>query len=76
MSGNQPIDSSAAVLQLSERGTLALRRPLGASGDREVTALFAGQSAALARDTTAAELVQSLAEETTRRLRALNPREE
>jgi nitronate monooxygenase len=53
-------------------GQLSLTAPLGAKGDREFTALFAGQSAALARDTTAAELVHSLAEETTRRLRALN----
>ena len=51
---------------------LSLTAPLGATGDRELTALFAGQSAALARDTTAAELVDLLAEETTRRLRALN----
>ena len=51
---------------------LSLTAPLGATGDRELTALFAGQSAALARDTTAAELVHSLAEETTRRLRAMN----
>ena len=52
---------------------LSLTAPLGVTGDRELTALFAGQSAALARDTTAAELVHSLAEETTRRLRAMNP---
>jgi nitronate monooxygenase len=52
---------------------LSLTAPLGATGDRGLTALFAGQSAALARDTTAAELVHSLAEETTRRLRAMNP---
>jgi nitronate monooxygenase len=51
---------------------LSLTAPLGATGDRELTALFAGQSAALARDTTAAEFVHSLAEETTRRLRAMN----
>jgi nitronate monooxygenase len=50
---------------------LSLTAPLGATGDRELTALFAGQSAALARDTTAAELVLSLAEDTTRRLRAI-----
>jgi nitronate monooxygenase len=54
---------------------LSLTAPLGASGDRELTALFAGQSASLARDTTAAQLVQSLAEETTRRLRAMTPRD-
>jgi hypothetical protein len=47
-----------------------LTAPLGNSGDKEVTALFAGQSAALAKDTTAAALVETLAEETTRRLRA------
>jgi nitronate monooxygenase len=52
---------------------LSLTAPLGATGDRELTALFAGQSAALARDTTAAELVHSLADETTRRLRAMSP---
>jgi len=51
---------------------LSLTAPLGATGDRELTALFAGQSAALARDTTAAEFVHSLAEETTRRLRVMN----
>jgi nitronate monooxygenase len=51
---------------------LSLTAPLGATGDRQLTALFAGQSAALARDTTAAEFVHSLAEETTRRFRAMN----
>jgi nitronate monooxygenase len=51
---------------------LSLTAPLGATGDRELTPLFAGQSAALARDTPAAELVQSLAEETTRRLRTMS----
>ena len=44
--------------------------PLGRSGRKELTALFAGQSVALAKDRPAAELVTSLAEETTRRLRA------
>lgn len=48
----------------------SLTSPLAAAGDREWTALTSGQSAALARDTNAAELVQRLAEETTRRLRA------
>ncbi len=51
---------------------LSLTAPLGATGDRELTALFAGQAAALAKDTTAAEFVHSLAEETTQRLRAMN----
>ncbi len=49
---------------------LSLTSPLGDSGDREWTVLFSGQSAALARNTNAAELVQRLAEETTQRLRA------
>jgi nitronate monooxygenase len=49
---------------------LTLTGPLGATGDKELTALFAGQSAALARDTDAATLVEALAEETSLRLRA------
>jgi nitronate monooxygenase len=48
----------------------SLTQPLAASGDREWTPLTAGQSAALARDTNAAELVERLAEETSRCLRA------
>jgi nitronate monooxygenase len=49
---------------------LSLTAPLGATGDREVTALFAGQSAALGKDTNAGALVEALAQETSRRLRA------
>jgi nitronate monooxygenase len=49
---------------------LSLTAPLGLTGDRDLTALFAGQSAALAKDTTAAVLVESLAEATSRRLGA------
>jgi nitronate monooxygenase len=48
----------------------SLTRRLGDTGDRETTALTAGQSAALVRATKAAELVEQLAAETTRRLRA------
>ena len=48
----------------------SLTQRLGDSGDREWTALTSGQSAALARATKAAELVERLADETTRRLRA------
>ena len=48
---------------------MSLTAPLGSTGDREVTALFAGQSAALARDGHAAALIETLAEETSRRLR-------
>jgi nitronate monooxygenase len=49
---------------------MSLTAPLGPTGDRAVTALFAGQSAALAKDTQAAALVETLAEETSRRLSA------
>jgi nitronate monooxygenase len=49
---------------------LSLTLPLGQSGDREMTPLFSGQSASLVRHTTAADLVQSLAEDALRRLRA------
>ena len=49
---------------------LTLTFPLGAGGDRDHTVLLSGQSAALARDTDATELVARLAEETTQRLRA------
>ena len=47
-----------------------LTQPLAAAGDRDWTALTAGQSAALAKYTNAAELVEQLAEATTQRLRA------
>lgn len=46
----------------------SLTAPLGGSGHRDWTALTSGQSAALARDTRAAELVERLARETGRRL--------
>src|SRR4051812_26277196 len=49
---------------------LSLTAPLGNTGDRELTTLFAGQSAALARDTSAGMLVESLAEATSECLRA------
>jgi nitronate monooxygenase len=49
---------------------LSLTAPLGSTGDREFTALFAGQSAALATDTTAGKFVESLAEATSECLRA------
>lgn len=48
----------------------SLTSPIAAAADREWTALTSGQSAALARDTNAAELIQRIAEETTQRLRA------
>lgn len=49
---------------------LSLTLPLGQSGDREMTPLFSGQSAALVRHTSAADLVEALAEDALRRLRA------
>jgi len=49
---------------------LSLTFPLGAGGDRDFAVLLSGQSAALAKDTNATELVERLAAETTRRLRA------
>ena len=48
----------------------SLTQPLAAAGSRDWTALTSGQSAALARQTTAVELIDRLADETTRRLRA------
>jgi nitronate monooxygenase len=48
----------------------SLTQPLAAAGDRDWTALTCGQSAALTRAMNAAELVEHLAEETARRLRA------
>src|SRR5262249_33187892 len=49
---------------------LSLTFPLGAGGDRDFAVLLSGQSAALAKDTNATELVERFAAETTRRLRA------
>jgi nitronate monooxygenase len=46
--------------------------PLRATGDRGMSALFSGQSAALARETTAGELVERLGRETSQRLRAFS----
>ena len=51
---------------------MSLTAPLGPTGEREVTMLFAGQSAALGKDTIAAALVESLGQETTHRLRAFH----
>jgi nitronate monooxygenase len=51
---------------------LSLTAPLEKTGDREFMILLAGQSVALAKDTNAAALVASLAEETSRRLRTFD----
>jgi nitronate monooxygenase len=64
-------DLTASGLEpVSFPAQMSLTAPLGTTGDRELTALFAGQSAALAKDTDAATLVETLVEETSRRLRA------
>ena len=66
-------DLTASGLQpLPVPAQQSLTQRLGDTGDREWTALTAGQSAALARAGKAAELVERLAEETTRRLRAFS----
>jgi nitronate monooxygenase len=49
---------------------LSLTWPLGGAGERDWAVLLSGQSAALTKETNAAELVRNLAEETTLRLRA------
>jgi nitronate monooxygenase len=49
---------------------LSLTMPLGSSGDRDLTALFAGQSAGMVRHRTAAHLVEALAEDALQRLRS------
>ena len=69
---NKLIDDLAAsgLTPLPVPAQQSLTARLGDTGDREWTALTAGQSAALARAMKAAELVEQLADETTRRLRA------
>jgi nitronate monooxygenase len=62
------VDSGLKPLPLPKQ--LSLTLPLGSSGDREMTALFSGQSAGLVRHTTAADLVETLAADALRRLRA------
>jgi nitronate monooxygenase len=64
------IDSGLAPVSFPAQ--LSLTAPLEATGDRELTILLAGQSAALGKDTHAAALVASLAEETSRHLRSFN----
>ncbi|MGH7045541.1 MAG: NAD(P)H-dependent flavin oxidoreductase [Stellaceae bacterium] len=68
---NKLIDDLVAsgVKPLPVPAQQSLTRKLGDTGDRGWTALTSGQSAALARATSAAELVERLADDTTRRLR-------
>jgi nitronate monooxygenase len=51
---------------------LSLTDPLEASGDQDFMPLLSGQSAALAREVSAGELVHALAAETNQRLRAFD----
>src|SRR5262249_23464321 len=48
---------ASGIEAVSFPAQMSLTAPLGATGDGEVTVLFAGQSAALAKDTTAESLV-------------------
>ena len=63
-------DSEVEPLPFPAQWSLTL--PLEATGDREVTALYAGQAVALTRDMPAADLVRTLAAETTERLKAFD----
>jgi hypothetical protein len=49
---------------------MSLTRPLLASGDRSMGALFSGQSAALTKRRPAVDLIEALARETGERLKA------
>lgn len=62
------VDSGLKPLPIPAQ--LSLTMPLGQSGDREMTALFSGQSAGLVRHSRAADLVQGIAEDALRRLRS------
>ncbi len=63
-------DSAAEPLPFPAQWSLTF--PLEASGDRDVTGLLAGQAVALTRDMPAADLVRTLAAETSQRLRAFD----
>ncbi|MGH7153028.1 MAG: NAD(P)H-dependent flavin oxidoreductase [Acetobacteraceae bacterium] len=71
---NKLIDDleGSGLMPLPVPAQQSLTARLAEAGDREWTALTAGQSAALARAMKAAELVELLAEETTGRLRAFS----
>lgn len=49
---------------------LSVTSPLRGAGNRDVGSLFSGQAAALSRDATASALIERLAQDTSRRLRA------
>jgi len=61
---------ASGLASVSFPAQLSLTAPLETVGDRDLTILLAGQSAALTKETNAAALIASLAEETSRHLRA------
>jgi nitronate monooxygenase len=63
---------ASGLAPVSFPAQLSLTAPLETTGERELTILLAGQSAALAKDTNAATLIASLAEETSRYLQSFN----
>jgi nitronate monooxygenase len=67
---NRLIDELSAAEPLPFPAQLSLTMPLRAAGDRELAALFAGQSAALTRAMPAGDLVRTLAAETSERLKS------
>ena len=69
---NNMIDELAAsgLHPLPVPAQQGLTSPFAVAGDREWTALTSGQSAALTKDTNAAELIERIVEETARRLHA------
>ena len=63
---------ASGLAPVSFPSQLSLTAPLETTGERELTILLAGQSAALAKETNAATLIASLAEETSRYLQSFN----
>ncbi|HEY1798858.1 MAG TPA: nitronate monooxygenase [Stellaceae bacterium] len=62
--------TASGLLPLPVPAQQTLTQPLAKAGDRDWTALTCGQSAALTKEMSAAALVEYIAEETARRLRA------
>ena len=71
---NRLIDalSEPALEPLPFPAQYGLTIPLGETGDRDVTRLYSGQSAALTREMPAADLVETQARETSQRLSAFD----
>jgi NAD(P)H-dependent flavin oxidoreductase YrpB (nitropropane dioxygenase family) len=63
---------ASGLAPVSFPAQLSLTAPLETTGDQDLTILLAGQSAALAKDTNAAALIASLAEETSQHLRSFS----